>query len=74
MTRSNGYWIWWPEQCLYCQNRFNCSYKNAVEGYTSALRDIDDHGTYGSLSWWCDYYLFDEDKYLKDKIGECCSE
>ena len=71
---SNGHWIWWPEQCLYCQNRFSCSYKNAVNSYISALRDIDDNGIYGSLSWWCDYYVFDETPYLKDTIGDCCNE
>lgn len=64
-------WVYWPEQCKYCQNRKGCKYTQQVQGYISALQDIDDSGIYGTLSWWCDYFIVDSEKYFLDNPGEC---
>lgn len=64
------YWIYWPEQCVYCINRKDCNYKEKVNNYISKIVNIEDKGIYGSLSWWCDYYLIDEEEYNKLSCNE----
>ena len=66
------HWVYWPEQCKYCLNRHNCEYEIRVKEYIQLLRNVSHKGCYGSLSWWCDYYIIDEEKYLAENPGECC--
>ena len=66
------YWIYWPEQCKYCLNRHDCEYETKVKEYIQLLQDVPDKGCYGSLAWWCDYFITDEKKYLAENPGECC--
>ena len=57
------YWIYWPEQCKYCQHIGWCEHKQKVENYIEALKQVEDVGVYGCLSWWCDYFMLDVKKY-----------
>lgn len=66
------YWVYYKEQCEYCKNRVNCSYKEKVKTYIQELENLDSKGIYGSTSFWCDYYNLDEKEYWKRNIGECC--
>lgn len=66
---NNKYWVYWPEQCKYYINR-NCDYKDKVKEYITNLNSVNNLGVYGSLSWWCDYYIFNEEEYLKNSLGE----
>ena len=74
---QDGFWIYWPEQCKYCNSQA-CNYimKNNVQEYISNLLKIEKKTefVYGSLYWSCDYFNFDKDKYLRDAIGECCND
>lgn len=53
-------YVYWPEQCDYCLNKNNCPQnKNLVKNYINSLIEVNDTSVYGSLSWWCDYYILD---------------
>ena len=66
------YWVYYKEQCQYCKNRVNCEYKEKVKKYIKDLENIDSKGIYGTTSFWCDYYVIDEEEYWKHNTGECC--
>ncbi len=68
----NGYWIYWKEQCQYCKNRINCEYIEKINNYINNLSQVDDKGCYGSLSFKCDYFIFDKELYNEKNPGECC--
>ena len=63
-------WIYWVEQCDYCKLRNKCDYRGNVQGYISALRDIDNDGTHGTLKWNCDYFDIDAEEYDRKHPGE----
>ena len=65
------YWVWWPEQCEYCQHRQVCENKSKVKDYMKALRQVEDTGIYGTLTWWCDYFILDDEEYWRHNLGEC---
>ena len=52
--------IYWRDQCYHCKNRNNCEYKQKVKKYISDLGQVNDSQIYGSLQWWCDYFICDE--------------
>lgn len=69
-------WIYWKEQCKYCQNRIDCQYYDKVQQLIENLYQAEHSvkGAYGTLKWTCDYFYFDENQYKADHIGECESE
>ena len=66
----NKHWIYWPDQCKYCQHIGWCKYNQNAQKYIEALKNIEDTGVYGVLSWWCDYFMLDEKKYEAEHPGE----
>lgn len=69
--RKNEPWVYWPEQCKYCINRKKCEYKEFALDYIYSLQEVESSNIYGSLYWWCDYYIIDIEKYNKENPGEC---
>lgn len=67
------YWVYFKEQCKYCLNREKCDYTKKVKKYIENLDALDSSGIYGTTTFWCDYYILDENEYLKYN-GECASQ
>ena len=73
-------WVYWKDQCLYCMNREKCEYKNTVIDYIQRLREFEKNyfticcgqNIYGTTDFWCDYYIVDEEEYLKRQPADCC--
>lgn len=70
-------WIYWPEQCDYCKGYIFSDGKPCCKELTkeffNKLRQIEHHskGVYGSLSFKCDYFNLDDDKYNNSRYNEC---
>lgn len=66
-------WIYWKEQCKYCQNRIDCQYIDKMQELMNNLYAAEHSvkGVYGTLKWTCDYFYFDENEYMAINCGEC---
>ena len=66
-------WVYYKEQCKDCKNQENCEYTQKVQELINHLDVVEKQykGVYGTLNWFCDYYILDKDIYLKNHIGEC---
>ena len=65
-------WIYWVEQCKYCKNQNDCSYETKTNFFINQLKQLEQNtkGVYGTLNFKCDYFLMDDEKYMKLNIGE----
>lgn len=55
--------IYWKEECDYCRNR-GCEYEHAMRDFKDTLDTLrPDRPLYGTLSYCCDYFVIDMDKY-----------
>lgn len=65
-------WIYWKDQCKYCQNSTNCNQYDNVQELMEKLSQVDKSvkGAYGTLKWTCDYFYFDEKAYMKEHWKE----
>ena len=63
--------VWWKEQCKFCKNCAFCKYRESVELLQARLHvvELETSGCYGTLSFWCDYYVEDE-KAVNDAFME----
>jgi len=76
-------WIWYPDQCKVCRGyTFSdgspCK-KEELMKFISKIRNAEGktQGIYGSLSFECDYFSVDEEKYKKfynEQEGCCCKD
>ena len=54
--------VYWRNQCEFCKSYMCCKYRGPVELLMARLKvvELESHGCYGSLSFWCDYYQENE--------------
>lgn len=65
-------WIHWEDQCKYCKNINNCEYHGCMKEYIHRLKQVKvNPPVYGSLSFVCDYFYFDEKKYKNRNLRNC---
>ena len=63
--------IYYKDQCDYCKNNQNCEYIDKAKDFINKIEYLDKiSGVYGTTSWFCDYYVFDADKYIEENINE----
>lgn len=65
--------VYWKEQCMFCKSWMCCKYRGEVELLMARLQvvELESHGCYGSLSFWCDYYQ-ENPEAIEDRAKEHC--
>ena len=65
----NNPYIYWVRQCDFCINRRYCEERLDAIKYIAELKKVDDRGTFGNLTWQCDYFVLDKEEYNKHNIN-----